>query len=102
LVGLTTLPVRDAPRSHLDGAYVRVGASQHPLGVVGAGRDLTAGPTGRCPLNLLDRGTMGRVEEAGRQLLRQWQALQSGLHARDGVTAVIQDLGDVADLLGFG
>jgi outer membrane translocation and assembly module TamA len=40
-----------------------------------------------------------RVEEAGRALLRERAAVDPGLHARDRVTAVLEDLGDVADLV---
>ena len=50
--------------------------------------------------HVLDREAVARVEEARRAALRQRLARHAGPHAGDGVAAVVEDLGDVLDLLG--
>ena len=74
--------------------------TRHPFQVQLAGRDVAPGPAGRGPRHVGDRHAVARVEEARRAAGGQRPAVDAGPDARHRVAAVLQDLGDVADVVG--
>ena len=94
------LPVGHPAGALRHGADVGLGALAQPVGVGGADRDLPLLAAVGRPVDVDAGGTVGGVEEAGWSAGRQRQALTSGADAGDGVAAVLQRCGDVADLVG--
>jgi hypothetical protein len=84
-----------------DLAHHGFGADGHAFGIGGAhghGAQLTAG---RGPVDVLDRGSVLRVEEAGRTAHGKRLAFDAGAHALRGVAPVFERLGDVPDVGGL-
>ncbi len=102
LVGAATLPVGHPARADHDLADVGFGASFDPLRVELARGDVALGAAGRRVGDVDHREAVPCVEEARRPAGRQGQAVDPGAHAGHGVAAVLEDLGDVPDLLGLG
>ena len=85
-----------------DLAHQRISTDGDAFGVGGAHGNRAQLTAGRSPVDVLDRGSVLGVEEAGRTTHRQGFAFDPGANALGGVTAVFERLSDVADVSGFG
>ena len=77
-------PALTRSASRAQAGYVALGAARRGVG------------------HVLDGQPVARVEEARRAAGRERLARHAGAHARHRVAAVLEDLGDVLDLLGLG
>ena len=79
-----------------------LGEELQQLGIEGTGRYVAVGTARRGVGDVLDRQPVARVEEARRPPDRQRLARDPRPDARHRVAAVLEDLGDVLDVLGLG
>ena len=101
LVGATALPVRHPLRADHHLADVGLGPGADALGVQRAGRDVARCPAGGGPGDVGDREPVARVEEARGPAGRQRLARDPGADAGHRVATVLEDLGDVPDVVGL-
>ena len=100
-VRLAALPVGHPLSADLHRPDVRIGAGEHPFGVGRTGRDGSRHTAGGCPVDVVRGRAVRRVEEARGALGRQRLTGDPGLDAGDRVPTVLEDLGDVPDLVGL-